>query len=62
MLDNDADVVWVSVGLTKNLGNYESLKRDAGGKRTVKPGEDKNQVWNDLWDEVEKQLEERLKK
>ena len=32
MIDNDKAEIWASVGITKNLGNYESLRLDAGAK------------------------------
>jgi len=30
-LDNGVEI-WASVGITKNLGNYESLRLDAGAR------------------------------
>jgi hypothetical protein len=27
--------IWASVGITKNLGNYESLRLDAGARITA---------------------------
>ena len=59
--NGDRDAIWVSVGLTKNLQNYESLRLDAGKKRVLKDGDDVKEVWAELWQEVQDQLEERLK-
>lgn len=60
--NGDQDAIWVSIGLTKNLGNYESLKLDAGKKQTLKDDDDPKKVWAEMWAEVEAQLEDRLSK
>lgn len=35
MEKNDEDKVWVTISRTINLGNYESIKIDAGLSRTI---------------------------
>lgn len=50
----------VSIGLTKNLGNYESLRIDASAKKSLADQEDRDGAWNDLWNEVMDQVEAQL--
>lgn len=57
---DDQNVIWCSVGITKNLGNYESLRIDAGARYTVDFQTDKDAAWKDLWAEVQAQIEEQL--
>ena len=45
--DNKVEV-WASIGITKNLGNYESLRLDAGAKMTCLSIEDE-EAWKKLW-------------
>ena len=52
--------VGAHLGLTKNLGNYESAKFEAWVEQEVENVHDKD-VWADLWDEIDSQLEEKLK-
>lgn len=52
--------VWVSVSIKKNLGNYESLGLDAGGKVTLKEADNVKEVWSNLWAQIEEQIEDRL--
>ena len=57
------DVVWVSVGLTKNLGNYESLRLDAGSRRVIPANAseaERDQAWEKAWAEVEEQIERKI--
>lgn len=49
------------VGITKNLGNYESLRLGARKKITLKPGEDEGEAWSNLWQEVQDQIESQLR-
>jgi hypothetical protein len=49
------------VGITKNLGNYESLRLGARKKVTLKPGDDEEKAWNDLWSDVQSQIENQLR-
>jgi hypothetical protein len=51
--------LWASVGITKNLGNYESLRLDAGA-RVVCTSIDDDQSWNKLWDAIDSQIEAKL--
>jgi hypothetical protein len=51
--------IWASVGITKNLGNYESLRLDAGA-RIVVSSIDEEQSWNKLWDSIDSQIEAKL--
>lgn len=52
----------ISVGFTytKNLGNYESLKVDAGVVLTVEPGEDPAAVESKAWEHVKKSIKRGL--
>ena len=51
--------IWVSIGITKNLGNYESLRLDAGAEvRTNRV--DSESEWYQLWDRVDEQIEAKL--
>ncbi len=57
---NDGNVeVWASIGITKNLGNYESLRLDAGAKMTCSSIED-DEAWKKLWQAVDAQIEAKL--
>jgi hypothetical protein len=58
MKADDDNHVWVSIGVTKNLGNYESMRLDAGAKLSGDPGDDK--LWEKLWDTVDSQIEAKL--
>lgn len=61
--EDTVNTIWASVGVTKNLGNYESLRIDAGARRTLADGlsaEETDAEWNKVWEEVQAQLEERL--
>ncbi|WP_019536555.1 hypothetical protein [Paenibacillus ginsengihumi] len=52
----------ITVGFTytKNLGNYESLKVDAGVVMTVEPGEDPAAVYDRAWESAKKQIKRGL--
>lgn len=57
---NDGQVeIWASVGITKNLGNYESLRLDAGA-RVISSGIEDEDAWKKLWDAVDSQIEAKL--
>ena len=60
MIDNDKVEIWASVGITKNLGNYESLRLDAGAKMLAPSIDDEN-AWKKLWDALDEQIESKLK-
>jgi hypothetical protein len=51
--------LWASVGITKNLGNYESLRLDAGARVTASSADDE-EAWNNLWSVVDAQIEAKL--
>ena len=57
---DDENSIWCSVGITKNLGNYESLRIDAGARVSIAPFSDKDEAWKSLWLEVQAQIEEQL--
>lgn len=52
--------IWASIGVTKNLGNYESLRLDAGA-RVKAPSENDEQAWANLWNAVDEQIEAKLR-
>lgn len=52
--------IWASIGITKNLGNYESLRLDAGA-RVKASSQDDEKAWSDLWKAVDEQLEAKLR-
>ena len=56
---NNEVEIWASIGITKNLGNYESLRLDAGAK--CKAGSlDDPDAWKKLWDSIDEQIEAKL--
>ena len=56
---NNEVEIWASVGITKNLGNYESLRLDAGAKCKASSLDD-DAAWKKLWDSIEEQIEAKL--
>ena len=60
MSENSNEVeIWASVGITKNLGNYESLRLDAGAKCKASSLDDET-AWKKLWDSIDEQIEAKL--
>jgi hypothetical protein len=60
MPENNNEVeIWASVGITKNLGNYESLRLDAGAKCKASSLDDES-AWKKLWDSIDEQIEAKL--
>ena len=60
MSENTNEVeIWASIGITKNLGNYESLRLDAGAKCKASSLEDES-AWKKLWDSIDSQIEAKL--
>jgi len=60
MAENTNEVeIWASIGITKNLGNYESLRLDAGAKCKATSLEDED-AWKRLWDSIDSQIEAKL--
>ena len=60
MIENDKAEIWASIGITKNLGNYESLRLDAGAKVLASSLEDSD-AWNKLWSSLDEQIEAKLR-
>lgn len=60
MSDKNPNVVGVSLGITRNLGNFNSLRFDAWASSEVKEGEDREAVFDRLWAEVDAEIEEKL--
>lgn len=56
-----ANEIWVSVGVTKNLGDFNSLRVDAGAKKEVENPTENDAEWDKLWSEVEDQVNKKLK-
>jgi hypothetical protein len=52
--------IWASIGITKNLGNYESLRLDAGARVQSSSADDEN-AWKELWDSIDAQIEAKLR-
>jgi len=52
--------IWASIGITKNLGNYESLRLDAGA-RIKASSENDEEAWANLWSAVDEQIEAKLR-
>lgn len=59
MSNEDKVEIWASIGITKNLGNYESLRLDAGAK-TMASSLDDETAWVKLWDSIDSQIEAKL--
>lgn len=59
-MSNEKIEIWASVGITKNLGNYESLRLDAGARVTAKSSDDP-EAWANLWNAIDEQIESKLK-
>lgn len=57
--DEKGTEIWASLGITKNLGNYESLRLDAGA-RTHAASLDDKEAWAKLWDSIDSQIEAKL--
>lgn len=52
MIHNEDDKVWCTVTRTINLGNYESVKVEAGMSKTVHPNDTPMDVLDSISDEV----------
>lgn len=57
--DKNGTEIWASIGITKNLGNYESLRLDAGARTAAKSLDDAD-AWTKLWDSIDSQIEAKL--
>lgn len=59
-MSNENEIeIWASIGVTKNLGNYESLRLDAGA-RTKASSIDDEDAWSKLWASIDSQIEAKL--
>ncbi|MEV2699398.1 hypothetical protein ABNC92_03420 [Paenibacillus larvae] len=52
--------IHVGFTFTKNLGNYESLKVDAGITMSIDPEDDVQEVYNKAWANVKNQIKREL--
>lgn len=59
-MENNKAEIWASIGITKNLGNYESLRLDAGAKIHTQDV-DNSKSWEDLWELIDSQIEAKLR-
>ena len=57
---NVENSIWVSMDITKNLGNYENIKLGAGAVQTGVDPKDKK-AWDELWNVVDDQISAKLK-
>lgn len=55
-----AEEIMVSVGVTRNLGDFNSLRLDVQRRTELKPGETSEEAYDRAWAEVEAELEEQL--
>ena len=53
--------VWVSVGLTLNLGNYESARLDAGMSVPLEEGEDYDNAFKKAWGKTLEEISAQAK-
>jgi hypothetical protein len=51
--------IWASLGITKNLGNYESLRLDAGARTQASDPNDP-EAWAKVWASIDSQIEAKL--
>lgn len=59
MKDINGTEISASIGITKNLGNYESLRLDAGARTAAKSLDDA-EAWAKLWEALDAQIEAKL--
>lgn len=52
--------ITVSFGLTKNLGNMDFVKLNAGMEGDVRRKENRDEEWDKAWREVELQISKEL--
>lgn len=52
----DGNQIWVSMGITKNIGNYESIRFDAGATKVVDDPHDEKE-WAALWTKIDDEIE-----
>ena len=56
---NENDKVWVTIGPTINLGNFENIKIDVGRSRTIKKNDDPNELIEAIMNELIKIVEKK---
>jgi len=56
----EAPQVWYAVSRTINTGNYESVRVECGGSMPVPAGEDGDEVFGELQEEVESRLNDKV--
>lgn len=56
----EPDRVTASIGVTRNLGDYNNVKLDFSWESQVAKDETFEQAAQRVWDAVEKQVEEKL--
>lgn len=57
---SEADRVTTTIGVTRNLGDYNSVRIDCQYETAVRSGEDESDAVARSWAFVEKQVEEKL--
>lgn len=55
-----ADRLRVQLGLTQNLGNFESLRLDASFETDVRADETEEEAFSRAWDTVDKQVASQI--
>lgn len=58
---SEAPRVTVSVGYTRNMGNFESLRVDIGVEDSVRSDENVEKAFNRVYSFVEKKLTDKVK-
>ena len=48
--------ITVKIGRTINMGNYESLRADAGLESKIPDGEDSSEYYKSMWNEVNSEV------
>lgn len=54
------DSVYVSLGITKNIGNYESVRIDAGISLEINDEESVDDAYVRAWNAVEAQVDKQI--
>jgi len=54
------NIIWVSAGVTKNMGDFNSFRIDAGVSAEVDDVNDEEN-WKKLWTLIDDQLDEQMK-
>jgi hypothetical protein len=56
--EDSVETIWASLGITKNVGNYESVRIDAGARSVASVGDE--EAWKKLWKDIEDQVEAQV--